>query len=137
MTQNNNLPKWFNTVAILAIIWNVLGVVSYLFHVTLTAESMSNKSVIEQALYTNIPSWRISAFAIATFGGLIGSILLIMKKKIACAVFAISLIAILAGIYYDFFMINTIEVIGLTAIIFPMIIVLIGIFLIWVSKKLN
>lgn len=40
-----------------------------------------------------VPVWGVSAFAIAVWGGLIGAIMFLMRKKIAFPIFVVSLIA--------------------------------------------
>ena len=81
MTETNKLSKNFKLIAIIAIIWNILGVASYLLHAYMTPETIATLPQYQQDFMNNTPAWRTAAFAIATFSGLIASILLVMKKK--------------------------------------------------------
>jgi len=89
----------------------------------------------ERALYDNIPSWVTAAFAIAVFGGLIGSAFLLMRKKLARPMFLISLIAIIVQMSYNLFMSRAAEVYGPGSVIMPIMVIVIGVFLLMYSKK--
>ena len=103
MTESNKLIKWHKLIAIMAVVWNLLGVSAYLMHAYMTDEAIALLPENEQALYTNIPAWYTAAFAIAVFAGAIGSILLLSKKKLATPILILSLIAIFVQMYYNFF----------------------------------
>ena len=137
MTQTNKLIKWFKLIAIITLIWNFFGVMSYLMHAYMTPETLATLPENQQNFMNNMPSWRVAAFATATFGGLVGSILLLMKKKIAIALFLLSLIGIIAGNIYDFFMVNYYKNSDITGLILPVLIVLVSVFLLWYSKKID
>ncbi len=66
-------------------------------------EVIANLPVEERGYYENIPAWATAGFAIAVFAGLIGSILLLMKKSVAKMLFIISLLGvIMQNIYWMF-----------------------------------
>ena len=133
----NKIPKGFWIVGIVALLWNLMGVASYLQQAYMTDETLAALPAEQQALYENIPAWVTGAFALAVFGGLLGSILLLMKKKLATVVFIISLISVLAQMSYNFFMTNAIEVMGAMAIFMPILVIVISIFLVWYSSKME
>ena len=134
---NNKLIKWLKVIAIIAIIWNLFGVISYLMHAYMSNETLATLPKNQQEFMTNLPSWRMASFAIATFGGLLGSIFLLLKKKIAIPLFILSLIAIIIGNYYDIFMVNYYKDADVNGLILPFLILIFGILFAWYSKKLN
>jgi hypothetical protein len=134
MTNSTKL-KGFKTIAIIAILWNIMGVISYFFHVFMPAEEIAKLSVAEQGLYQNIPTWKNIAFFIATVGGLLGSVLLFLKRKQALLVLILSLIGTVSSFYYDFFHTKLMDVYGQSSVVFPLIIILIGVFLVWYANK--
>jgi hypothetical protein len=76
------------------------------------------------------PSWVTAAFAIAVWGGLLGSLALLLRKKWSKPVFLISLLAILGQMAYSIFMTNAAEIYGtLQGIVLPMLVIFIGILL--------
>lgn len=137
MTETNKLIKRFKGIAIFAIIWNIIGVAFFFMHTTISDESLGDLPENVQAIYNNIPLWKNIAYAVAVFGGLIGSVLLFLRKKLAVPILTLSLIGIIISFYYDFFATKLIDIYGNGAIAMPLIIFIIGIFLAWYSKKLN
>lgn len=88
-------PSWLKPVAIVALLWNLLGCVAYLSDVTMSADAVAQMTPAQQALYNSRPSWAVSATAIAVWGGALGSIALFLRKRWAVPVLAVSL----AGIF--------------------------------------
>ena len=114
--SEENRPGWFNAAVYAAIAWNLIGVMQYLVHVSTTVEDLAAMSVEQRDLLMAMPAWVDGAFAVAVFAGLLGSVLLLMKKAIAFEVFLVSMLGVLAQNYYSFFMSDAIEVMGAAAI---------------------
>ncbi|MGY0392460.1 hypothetical protein ACW5R3_07905 [Bizionia sp. KMM 8389] len=135
MIPSRKPPRAFWIISILAIIWNLMGVGAFLSQLFITPEILENLPEAEQALYANIPGWVTAAFAVAVFGGTIGSIGLILRKSWARFVFIISLIGIVLQMTYNFFISNTMDVYGPGAIVMPIMVLIIGVFLVYYSKS--
>jgi hypothetical protein len=132
--QSTKPPVWFWIVAIVAIVWNLMGVVSYISTVMTSPEAIAAMPQAEQALYNNTPIWATSAFAIAVFAGVAGSVLLLLRKSIAFPVFGISLAGIIIQMSYWLLMTNSIAVYGPGGVTMPIMVIIIGIFLVWFSS---
>lgn len=128
------IPRWFWVVASLALLWNIMGVVSYLMEVYMDPVTFSRLPDAQQALIENRPAWATAAFALAVFGGTIGSIMLLLKMKWAREVFIVSLLAVLVQMFHSFFMTNAFDIYGPGAIAMPIMILAIGIGLVWLSN---
>jgi hypothetical protein len=74
-------PKWFMPVAIAALLWNLIGCAAYLMDVTLTPAAIAAMTPDQQALYAARPMWAVALYAIAVWGGALGCVGLIMKKR--------------------------------------------------------
>lgn len=135
MNDTITIPKWFKITAIIAIIWNLLGVLAFFGHITMTPDTLATLSVAEQDLYKNMPLWATIAFAIAVFSGLFGSIGLLLKKAFCLPLLVISLISLIIQDIHSFLMINTIEVYGAQAVIMPAAVMVIAILLIIMANK--
>ncbi len=135
MTDSNKPTTLFWIIGVAALVWNGLGVMQYLGMAYMTDEVKAALPEAERALYDNIPSWVTAAFAIAVFGGLIGSAFLLMRKKLARPMFLISLIAIIVQMSYNLFMSRAAEVYGPGSVIMPIMVIVIGVFLLMYSKK--
>lgn len=133
--ENATKPtKTFWIISSLALVWNLLGVFAYLGQAYMTSEAKAILPENEQLYYENLPAWVTAAFAISVFAGLIGSILLLMRKKSATYLFLLSLIAILGQFIYNFFMQSYVETMGSKGIM-PMLVLVLGIFLVYFSNK--
>jgi hypothetical protein len=133
-TQKTTTPKWYWPVVIFFLLWNLMGISSFFQHIMLTDAEIDTFSVEEQELYKSYPFWTVIAFSIATFGGLIGSIGLIMKKKWAKLAFIVSLIAIIPQMTQNAFFTNANEIYGNSSYIMPISVTLFGFILVWFSN---
>jgi hypothetical protein len=86
-------------------------------------------------MFTTMPSWATSAFALATWGSLLGTILLLLRKKMAGPVYVASFAAILVNMYYTFFMSPMLDISGASGAILPIAIIIFGAFLIFFSRN--
>lgn len=133
--STNKPPIWFWIVSAIALLWNAMGVKVYLDQAYNTEAHQAMYDTPELLeIVNNTPSWVIAAFAIAVFGGALGSIALLLRKKWAKSIFTISLIGIIIQMIYNVFMSGAMEVYGPGAIAMPIMTLLFGIFLVWFSK---
>lgn len=86
---------------------------------------------------TSVPVWATAAFAFAVWGGLLGCILLLLRKKIANPVFIVSFVGIVVQMFYNFFLSNSIAVYGPGGMIMPIMILGLGIYLVWYSRDVT
>lgn len=125
----------FWVISILAIIWNLIGVIVYLGQAYMTDDMKALMTEEQLAIIENSPIWAIAAFAIAVWFGLLGSILLTLRKKLSKSVLYISLLGVIVQLIYNFFMSNAIEVYGTQGIIQPLITLAISLFLVSYAKQ--
>lgn len=90
----NTTPKWYLPVAVLALLWNLIGCAAYLSDVMMTPEAVAQLSPDQQAMYAARPMWAVSATAIAVWGGALGALGLILRKRWATPLLAASLAGI-------------------------------------------
>jgi hypothetical protein len=136
MTTTPNKPATsFWVVSALALVWNIMGVMAYLAQVMMTPEALQALSAAEQEYYKTVPAWATGAFALAVWGGALGSLLLLLRLKLATIVFIISLAGILIQMFHSFFIGHSYEIYGPGGLVMPIMILIIGIALIWYSRK--
>jgi hypothetical protein len=87
----NSTPKWFLPVAILALAWNLIGCAAYLKDVTTSAADIAQMSATQRAQYAARPAWSVGATAIAVWAGALGCVGLIMRRRWATPLLAVSL----------------------------------------------
>ncbi len=134
-TTKVKAPMWFWIVSTMALVWNIVGVIAYLGQAYMTTEDLENMSSAERLLLESQPVWVTGAFAIAVWGGTLGCILLLLRKAWARPVLLISLMGIVAQISHTFFMSNTFEVYGSGSIVMPLMVLIVGVGLLFLSKK--
>ena len=127
-------PRSFWIISILALLWNLLGVASYLMTVKMSPDALAAMPEAERALYQNIPAWVTSSFAIAVFGGTLACILLLMRKRVASTLFLVSLLAILVQMGHAFFMTQMLAVHGAAGAALPLCVIVAAMFLLWYSR---
>ena len=133
-TQKPNAFFWI--IGILALLWNIMGVVAYLGQAYMTDDVLNKLPEADQEWYNNVPAWVTAAFAIAVFAGFIACIGLLLRKKWAVTLFVISFIGVLVQQIYNFFIQDFVELTG-QRLYMPIIVVIIAGFLMWYSKGLK
>lgn len=125
----------FWIIAVIALLWNLFGVLQVL-SATIWVDQLAESYPAELlSLMNELPSWYHIVFAIAVGAGVLGSLLLLLRKKLAMPVFGISLIALLIQMGYWLFATNVIEISGpLDAMLMPVIVIAFGIFIYYYSK---
>lgn len=90
----NKAAKWFVPVAVVALIWNLLGCAAYLFDVMLSPEDLAKMTEAQQAMYAARPGWSVAATAVAVWLGVAGCVGLILRKKWSLPMLAGSLLGV-------------------------------------------
>ncbi|HOX83164.1 MAG TPA: hypothetical protein PLJ60_18155 [Chryseolinea sp.] len=136
MTRTDSKPAtWFWIVSILALVWNLMGVMAYIMQVMMSPEEMQALPENQRTFYESTPAWATGAFAVAVWGGAMGCILLLLRRKLATPILIISLAGILVQMYHSFFVSNSFEVFGPGGMIMPIMVLVIAIGLIWFARK--
>ena len=131
----NKAPKWFTVIAVIALLWNLLGCLAFWSDLQLFHKDVAGLSPAQQALFNARPSWAVAATALAVFGGVIGCIGLLMGKKWALAFFLLSLVGILVQDFSLFVLVNGAALAGATAVVLQSLVLVIAIWLIVLSRK--
>jgi hypothetical protein len=128
-------PVWFWIVSVLALLWNLMGVMAYLGQAYMTEDMKAEYTSEQLVLIESTPAWVTAAFAIAVWGGLLGCIALLLRKKWAKPVLMLSLIAVLIQMAYSFFMTNAAEVYGqVQGVVTPLIVIIIAVILVQFAR---
>ncbi|WP_460218894.1 hypothetical protein [Psychroserpens sp. MEBiC05023] len=126
---NTKPPVWFWIVAVLALIWNGLGVLAYLGQAFMTDDMIAQLPPEQQAEFlVEHPAWYTACFALAVFCGALGALALLIRKKWATLLFIISLIT--AAIQHGY-LFSTVEGMSLAM---PIMIIVVCAFLVWFAR---
>lgn len=97
-----------------ALIWNLFGMMIYVMTVSATPDQLASQySESEIAFMQSVPAWATSANAIAVTAGVIGSVLLLMRKSQALPVFIVSLLALVVQNLHSFVVTDVVSVFGM------------------------
>jgi hypothetical protein len=94
----SKMPAWFWAATALGLAWNAFGALQFLQSLRATTDSLVAGGLTPQqaAVMTGYPAWMTVAFAVGAFGGLLGCVLLLLRRKLAVPVFALSLAGYIA-----------------------------------------
>lgn len=127
----------FWVVAILATLWNLMGVGAYLMMTKLTPEVAAEQYGQAFAdIFATKPAWATGSFAVAVFGGLLGSLALLIRKGWAFHLFVLSLIGVIIHNIWGVSA-GTLSVIGTFDKVMTVAVILIAIFLIVFAKRMK
>ncbi len=86
-------PFWLKAAGALGLVWNAYGVVQFIGSFAPTRDSLmrAGMSDAQAAVYLALPAWVSVVFAIGVFGGLVASVLLLLRRGAAVPVAAASL----------------------------------------------
>lgn len=88
-------PKWFKPVGVVALIWNLIGLSAFVVDLRMTPDDIAKLSMAQQALYATHPLWSIVASGTAVFGGVLGSLGLVLGKRWAHLLLVLSLVGVI------------------------------------------
>jgi len=128
------VPVWFYILAVILLIWNLLGLGNFYNHVTMTDEKLLSMPQEQRALFQNFPVWALVGFALAVFGGIIASVLLLLKKKIALQFFIISLVGIIIHLAHSFTVVDKLGDYGFWIYIMAVLLITLAGVGLWLTK---
>jgi hypothetical protein len=91
-------PYWITAAALGGMAWNIFGAIQFAGSVAATKASLiaSGLTADQATVMAGYPAWMTAAFAVGVFGGLAGSILLLLRRSVAAQVLLVSLLAYVA-----------------------------------------
>lgn len=129
-------PRWFLVVSILALIWTLLGVVSFIMDPLMGEAARAEMSDVQRQLFEARPTWLFVVYGVSVFSGLLGAIGLLTRRAWAVPAFAISLIFAVVQFAYVLFVMDAIGLLGpVEALPLPLVILIFGALLLWLSLR--
>ena len=127
----NNAGWSFWLIAVISLLWNGMGAFDYVMTQTKNAQYLAQFSPEQLAFFHGFPAWVNASWAIAVWFGVLGSILLLLRRRQAVPVFLLSLVAMVLTAIHNFALSspNMAELMGSMAIWFSVVIFLVALFL--------
>lgn len=126
---------WFWVISIIALLWYLMDMSAFFMRVFMTDDVIKAMPENQQHLYLNMPLWVNIVFAGEVFGGALGSVGLLLRKKWASPLFVVSIIGVLGQTFYIYFLSDAISTMGAPAVVMPLLAILIGIGMIVLAKS--
>ncbi len=130
MTSKAPWHLWL--VGTIAVLFNSIGVFDFTMSMARGAEYMASVGMTPEQIahYRGMPPWMTLTWAIGVLGAMLASILLLLRMKLAFAVFVIALVAFLASLLYTYVLTDGGTVMGpqmaVTSAIIALLLILFG-----------
>lgn len=135
MNTYNKPTKGYWIIGIIALLWNLMGTFQFLSSTVWKDLLFETITPPEIALFEGLPFWFPIVFCVAVVTGVLGSILLLLRKKLAILLFSVSLLAVLVQMGYWVFGTNLMDVYGtVEAITMPLLVVITSVVLLLYSR---
>jgi hypothetical protein len=100
MDVGRPLHLWI--VGVLATVWNGFGAFDYLMTQTRNEAYLAHFTDPQRVYFESFPIYMETAWALGVWGGLLGSLLLLMRSRHAATAFAVSLAGLAASTVYQY-----------------------------------
>lgn len=123
-------------VAIVGLLWNSYGSLDYTMtalqgETWLRSQGMTDAAI---AFTEAMPAWMTAVWAAGVWGGLLGSLLLLLRSRWALIVFVVSLAAYVMSLIYQFVLTNGSEVMPENIWIMQTVILFVCLFFVWYAR---
>ena len=137
MNTTNVVPRrWtYWVIAFVALVWNLIGLAMFVVQVRLTPEMVAAMPAARQQVYAATPAWINIAFGVAVVFGVLGSLALLLRKRLAPALFMVSLLAIVVQMAGAYAVTPAWQVCGPAGLAMPVMLVVIAAYLYWHAQK--
>lgn len=131
-------PWWFWLISGVALLWNLMGVAAYIHDVNLSPEQIVETygDKIGEAMAVQ-PAFITGAYALAVFGGALGCLLLLLRKKAAIWPLLISFICVVIQQIYGWFITGVMGEFSLANRLMYISIPIIAALLIWFARRMT
>jgi len=133
-TARGRAPALLWIVGFLGLLWNAFGCYDYLMTETGNAAYLAKATADQLAYMNSLPSWLTAFWALGVWGGLLGSILLLMRSRYAVSAYGLSFVGAIVSMGYQMFVVKMPASMTAGAMaIMPWIILIVAAFLLWYS----
>jgi hypothetical protein len=124
----------FWAIGAVALIWNVMGVINYIWQ--MNADALASFPESHRAIIEGRPAWATGGFAVAVFGGALGCLLLLLRKSAAYYLFVASLLGVIVTMIHTLGIASsTIDFSPFEILMMILMPLVVAVFLIWYSKQ--
>jgi hypothetical protein len=124
-------------VGVLSLLWNAMGAFDYVMTETRNASYMKDFTPEQLAYFYGFPKWVIATWALSVWGGVAGSIALLLRRRWAVPVFAVSMATMAITFVHNYVLTDGLSVMGGPGgLVFAAVIVAVGVGLLVYARAL-
>ena len=124
----------FWAIGAITLLWNVMGIMNLLWQ--MNSENLAAMPELYRAIAESRPAWATAAFALVVFGGAVGCLLLLLRKRAASSVLIASFVGMIVHMFSYFGITNSAVSFGPSDIILIVVMpIAVAAFLIWYAKR--
>ena len=113
-TKTPGKPWHLWLIGIIGVLWSSIGVISFMLTQMKVEAVMSRFPPQQREYFESLPLWAVAFWAIGVFGGVIGSLLLLLKNRLAFHVLLASAIGVAVCNLGGLFLLGGLEVMRAT-----------------------
>ena len=134
MTTKTPWHLWL--VGVIAVLFNAIGAFDYVMSMAQGASYMASAGMTpaQIAHYQEMPVWMIAIWTTGVWGAVLGSVLILLRNRLAFPVFAVSLAAFLVNLLYTYVLTEGGEIMGGQMVIASVVITALLLFFMWYSR---
>ena len=91
----NTVPKWFTPVAVLALLWNLLGCFMIAMDAMMPPDAVAALPADQQAIHAARAPWMVIGSIVAVAAGALGSLGLVLKRRWATPLLVLSVLGLI------------------------------------------
>ncbi|MFZ2998376.1 sugar transporter [Sphingobium sp.] len=122
-----NATRFVTPIAVILLLWNLIGVAAFAMQYSADLDTLALTDPTTAHAFAMMPVWVWVAYAIAVGAGMVGAILLFMRKAGAATLFLASMIAVVIQFAYMFLGTDLLAVKGASSATFPAFIITVAI----------
>jgi len=134
--QTQSAPKHLWIVGIVALLWNLMGAYDYVMTETKNEAYMGKFTPEQLEFFYGFPAWVVVFWAIAVWGAVAGSVLLLMRRKFAAPVFIASFLSMVVTTIHNYGFAGAADITGAGGTIFSVIIFVIALALVFYARSM-
>jgi len=111
-SDSQTTPWHLWAMGVFAVLWSSMGAMDYVMTQTRNEAYISSFTPEQMSFFYAIPSWAIATWALAVWCGVIGGVLLLLKKRLATPVFLVSMVSFILTAFQNYVLSNGMEIMG-------------------------
>ena len=135
-TESMKVPTSVWIVGVLALLWNLIGVAAFTMQVAMPAQALEAMPADQRAIYEATPAWLYVFYGVATIGGALGSVGLLLRRRWAAPVYLVALMSLVVQVLCSFMVTPAWSLGGAASLGFPVLLVVIATVLWWFARRM-